>query len=387
MPKAAKGPHRWVAKRPRCDDKSKDPSQAAGADGDLDSELENFQADWGSPTDGGASSTKDYYFDSYAQFGIHEDMLKDTVRTGTYQRAIMENRHLFRDKVVLDVGSGTGILCLFAAQAGAKLCIGVEYTDIADFAKMIAEKNGFAETVVFVKGKVEEVDLPVPQVDIIISEWMGYFLIYESMLDSVLFARDKWLKAGGLLFPDQAKIYMAAIEDADYKEEKIGFWTHLWGFDFTPMQKHVMQEPISDFVNEEAIATSTCCLLDVDLTTCCKEDLDFFAEYSLKVTRKDLLHAMVVWFDVTFGGSPAHRAAHGAMPVVLSTAPHKPGTHWKQTVFYLNEVLAAFPGEELCGMLAVRKSASNPRDLDVKLSFELKGKHAVSERTLYYRLR
>lgn len=50
---------------------------------------------------------------------------------------------------------------------------------------------------------------------------MGYFLLYESMLDTVLVARDKYLKPGGLLFPDEATIYVAAIEDMDYKEEKI----------------------------------------------------------------------------------------------------------------------------------------------------------------------
>lgn len=44
---------------------------------------------------------------------------------------------------------------------------------------------------------MEEAELPVDKVDIIISEWMGYFLIYESMLDTVLYARDKWLNKGG----------------------------------------------------------------------------------------------------------------------------------------------------------------------------------------------
>ena len=52
-------------------------------------------------------------------------------------------------------------------------------------------------------GKIEEVTLPVEKVDIIISEWMGYCLLYESMLETVLFARDKWLAEGGLLFPDK----------------------------------------------------------------------------------------------------------------------------------------------------------------------------------------
>lgn len=64
---------------------------------------------------------------------------------------------------------------------------------------------------------MEEVQLPVPKVDIIISEWMGYFLLYESMLDSVLWARDKYLVPGGKMLPDRAQIYVAAIEDGQYK--------------------------------------------------------------------------------------------------------------------------------------------------------------------------
>lgn len=75
--------------------------------------------------------------------------------------------------------------------------------------------------ITLVKGKLEESTLPIEQFDIIISEWMGYFLLYESMLDTVLLARDKYLKPGGLIFPDNASMYVAAIEDQDYKEEKI----------------------------------------------------------------------------------------------------------------------------------------------------------------------
>ena len=68
--------------------------------------------------------------------------------------------------------------------------------------------------------QVEDVELP-EKVDIIISEWMGYFLLYESMLDTVLFARDKWLVPGGLMFPDKANLYICAIEDGEYRGEKI----------------------------------------------------------------------------------------------------------------------------------------------------------------------
>jgi len=80
----------------------------------------------------------------------------------------------------------------------------------------------FCVTVItLVKGKLEEAELPIQQFDIMISEWMGYFLLYESMLDTVLLARDKYLKPGGLIFPDTASMHICAIEDQDYKEEKI----------------------------------------------------------------------------------------------------------------------------------------------------------------------
>lgn len=140
---------------------------------------------------------KDYYFNSYSSFYIHEEMIKDTIRTGSYQRAIMNNPEVFKDKIVLDIGCGTGILSIFAARAGAKHVYGIEFADIADYAREIVRKNNLSEKITIIKSKVEEAVLPVPKVDIIISEWMGYFLLYESMLDTVLYARDKWLNPDG----------------------------------------------------------------------------------------------------------------------------------------------------------------------------------------------
>ena len=177
----------------------------------------------------GYEKDSNYYFDSYSHFNIHEDMLKDKIRTLAYMNAITKNPHLFKNKIVLDVGSGTGILSMFAAKAGAKHVYAVEYANIADFSKKIIEDNGLSERVTVLKGKIEEIVLPVQKVDIIISEWMGYFLLYESMLDSVLFARDKYLNPDGMLFPDRAVLYLAVAEDEKYRDEKMTFWDNVYG--------------------------------------------------------------------------------------------------------------------------------------------------------------
>jgi protein arginine N-methyltransferase 1 len=127
------------------------------------------------------------------------------------------NKEKFKGKVVLDIGCGTGILSLFAARAGAKMVIGVDASGIIKQARRIVSANGFDGVIVLIEGKVEEVELPVAQVDIIVSEWMGYFLVFESMLESVLYARDKWLRPGGLIYPDKFTMNIAAIEAGEEK--------------------------------------------------------------------------------------------------------------------------------------------------------------------------
>lgn len=133
-----------------------------------------------------------------------------------------QNKHLFKDKVVLDVGCGTGILSMFAARAGARKVYAVDCSNIAEQAKLIVRDNNLGDVIEVIRGKMEDLTLPVDYVDIIISEWMGYFLLYESMLDTVLFARDKYLRPEtGIMLPDKAVLYMCAIEDAQYKREKV----------------------------------------------------------------------------------------------------------------------------------------------------------------------
>jgi protein arginine N-methyltransferase 1 len=307
--------------------------------------------------------TEQYYFHSYDHFSIHEEMLKDETRTLSYRNAIYRNRHLFKDKVVLDVGCGTGILSMFAARSGAKHVIGVDMSNIIHMAQKIVDVNGLSDKITLLKGKMEEVELPYPKVDIIISEWMGYFLLYESMLDTVLVARDKYLVEGGLIFPDKATVYIAGIEDGDYKEEKFGFWKDVYGFDYNPFQEVVMRDPVVDNVELRAVATDPSNVFELDLYTITIEQLAYSREFTIKARRDDIIHAMVVWFDIEF--SKCH------VPIRFSTGPHAKYTHWKQTVFYLPEELLIQNGETVTGRLSSKPNVNNPRDIDITIAYDL----------------
>ncbi|PHJ25601.1 histone arginine methyltransferase prmt3 [Cystoisospora suis] len=182
------------------------------------------------------------YFAGYAEVHIHREMIRDTARTEAYRNFILHNKDYFRDKVVLDVGCGSSILSLFCAQAGARKVIGVDAAvGIAEIAEKIVKRNGFDQTVDIICAKLEDVmlvwtddhqervttvrrsDLPKKSqgvsadilnrkvaVDIIVSEWMGYALLFESMLYTVLHARDEYLRPHGLLVPSRAILGLCA---------------------------------------------------------------------------------------------------------------------------------------------------------------------------------
>lgn len=317
-------------------------------------------------------TSKDYYTDSYAHFGIHEEMLKDEVRTFSYRDAMYKNKHLLKGKTVLDVGCGTGILSMFAAKAGAAKVIGIEMSNIAVQAKKIVAANKLDDVVTIIQGKVEEVELPVEKVDVIISEWMGYCLLYESMLDTVLYARDKWLVQDGLLLPDRATLYITAIEDFEYKDEKIDWWESVYGFDMSCIKEVAIREGLVDEVKDTQVVTDSCLIKDIDLYTVTKEDLAKTSPFSLNINRNDTIHAFTIYFDIEFSKCQNK--------ISFSTAPDAEYTHWKQTTFYVDEGFTVREGEQLSGTFAMKPNERNPRDLDIQLSMEFNGKYAcVSE--------
>ncbi|KAK6941411.1 hypothetical protein RJ641_026788 [Dillenia turbinata] len=364
------------------------------------SNLDESMCEFDESVIGSDKTSADYYFDSYSHFGIGfcfvfvrlckgytrmqflmlQEMLKDVVRTKTYQNVIYKNSFLVKDKIVMDVGAGTGILSLFCAKAGAKHVYAIECSHMADMAEEIVKANGYSDVITVLKGKVEEVKLPVAQVDLIISEWMGYFLLFENMLDTVLYARDKWLVNNGVVLPDKASLFLTAIEDAEYKDDKIEFWNNVYGFNMSCIKKQAMLEPLVDTVDQNQIVTN-CQLLKVTMDICKmgSGDASFTAPFKLVAERNDYVHALVAYFDVSF--TKCHKL------MGFSTGPRSRATHWKQTVLYLEDVLTICEGESIVGSMTVAPNKKNPRDVDIMVKYSLKGQRSQVSRTQYYKMR
>ncbi|KAJ6584357.1 S-adenosyl-L-methionine-dependent methyltransferase [Mycena capillaripes] len=357
-----------------------------------------------------------HYFQSYEANDIHATMIQDKVRTSTYAHFILTNPSLFHDAVVLDVGCGTGILSLFAARSGAKRVFAVDASDIAEKAEKIVKANGLDHIITVIRGKVEDITLPdgVQQVDVVISEWMGYALLYESMLDSVLRARDRFLKPEGVMAPSQCKMLLALCDASEVSKDRVDFWNDVYGFDLSTMAHDLYDEAIVDVVGPETILSAPYTVKDLHLGAITARQLDFISSFKLvsTVERRTKVNSFILYFDTFFtvdgqpvpegtevkvirendavlaevwpvGGRAApQRRASGKRPEAapkitsFSTGPQSIPTHWKQTLFLLREPIVVEEGSIVTGHFHCVKSKTNSRELDVEIHYAVKTKEA-----------
>lgn len=298
-----------------------------------------------------ASSAK-MYFHYYGQLLHQQNMLQDYVRTGTYYAAVIENRADFTGRVVVDVGAGSGILSLFAAQAGAKHVYAVEASEMAEYArKLIAGNPALAQRITVIKGKIEEVELP-EKADILISEPMGTLLVNERMLETYVIARDRFLVPNGRMFPTLGRIHMAPFSDEFLFIEvanKALFWQqqNYYGVDLTPLYGSAFQgyfsQPVVDAFDPRLLVCPPVCHV-LNFTEMKEEDL-YEIDIPLKFTASvgTRIHGLACWFDVLFNGSTVQRW--------LTTAPGAPTTHWYQIRCVLSQPIYVMAGQEITGRL------------------------------------
>ncbi|EDW97495.1 protein arginine N-methyltransferase 1 [Drosophila yakuba] len=308
------------------------------------------------------------YFKSYSHFGIHHEMLSDKVRTSTYRASLLQNEAAVRGKTVLDVGCGTGILSIFASKAGAARVVGIDNSDIVYTAMDIIRKNK-VENVELIKGRLEDTDLPEAKYDIIISEWMGYFLLYESMLDSIIYARENHLNPNGIILPSRCTLSLLGYGNDTLYAEQVEFWSNVYEVDMSDLRKRSIEEPLMEVVDAEFMLTDPEQIANFDIMTVDLNYPNFTHQFNLKVTKPGRLSAFVGYFDTLFELPSA---------VMFSTSPTATPTHWKQTVFFIDKPQIVKEGDVISGKITSRRHKEDVRALSVDIEvFGKKHKYMV----------
>ena len=342
------------------------------------------------------------YFESYKGNSIHREMIEDRVRTEGYRDFIEKNPDVFSNKSILDVGCGTGILSLFCARAGAKKVFAVDNSGIAVRAKEIIKENGYQDTIEVIQGRVEDFStqqrIGKQKVDIIISEWMGYGLLFEGMLDSVLRARDMYLKPDGIMVPSHCNIRLAPISDADWIAENTGekFWQDVYGFNFAPMIPggllNTHEIGVFDVPAKSLCGSANSHLLE--MKTVSVQELSFKVPLRMTLDRDiTSLDAIAIWFDTIFihAGSTqdiqtidsVDWGTNGIPGLGFSTGPSNTPTHWHQAVLLLDRDMrgkqAFTKGTVLEGYLTYAKEKGDDRGITVTVEWRGKGQQGEVE--------
>ncbi|MBV8878516.1 MAG: methyltransferase domain-containing protein [Planctomycetaceae bacterium] len=142
-----------------------------------------------------------------SSFDLHQLLLADRVRLRAVRDAFRKT--VRPGAVIVDLGSGTGILGYLALRAGAGRVYAIERHPIVKLARSLAAENGFQDRVTFVKGDSRRVTLP-ERADLVISDLVGPFGVDPEMAESIVDAR-RFLKKGGRFVPERSELWMAPV--------------------------------------------------------------------------------------------------------------------------------------------------------------------------------
>jgi protein arginine N-methyltransferase 1 len=275
-----------------------------------------------------------------ANFGgleAHEEMLSDSVRVDAYHRGI--HRHVREGDVVLDLGTGTGLLAFMASRAGARKVYAVEHSDLIDVAREIARLNGITN-VEFVRANSREFTPPEP-IDVVVHEQMGDELFNENLLQNLLDARDRLLRPGGTILPARFRLFVEPVTVHETMRVR-RFWNIDLpdGIDLRCMEHSHVAARFDSGRNEQVWARARSvadtigtprAVLEFDLHTLTSvASLPTEFEIERTAAADAIVDGACVWFEAVFDDD-----------VVLSTSPLAANTSWGNRLFRLDRAVSA----------------------------------------------
>ncbi|MFT5432712.1 MAG: SAM-dependent methyltransferase [Myxococcota bacterium] len=248
----------------------------------------------------------------------HRIMLYDKVRMDAYQAAI--TAAVKPGDVVLDLGTGTGVLALWAAKAGARKVYAVDPAPVIKLARRLAKDNEGGDRIEFIEADARELTLPEP-VDVMITECMGNFFVTDE-LAPVLRDAKRHLKPGGLVVPNHISLHLAPVFYPTLDD--VTFWeSPVYGLDLSGARRFAMQTTYVRHVDPRLLVGEP---QQFDAFGLFDSPDTVSGNVDLPLSKRATVHAIAAWFD-----------ARLTPDITLSTAPGF-NTHWAQLVFPIEPI-------------------------------------------------
>lgn len=324
----------------------------------------------------------DEYFGNYGTLRLHLEMLSDKPRTETYRQVILSNSAALREKVVLDLGCGTGVISLFCALLAKPAGVyAVEASSMAEHTEELVKQNGCDGVVTVFQERAENLTLPT-KVDVLVSEWMGNCLLFEYMLESVLLARDRWLKKGGMMWPSSACLTIVPCQAFSDYRQKVEFWENPYGLNFSYLQslaqKEFLSKPkFSHHLQPEDCLSTPADVITLDMVTIQVSDLERLkGEFTFTVEKSGMFHGFTVWFSAHF-----QSLEEDGPSIELNTGPYSEITHWKQTLFMLDAPVSVEEGDIIAGSIRLQRNPIWRRHLSITFLWNINSSEVSTVKT------
>jgi protein arginine N-methyltransferase 1 len=261
---------------------------------------------------------------------FHRGLLADTLRTDAYRSAIRSV--VTPDSIVLDLGTGTGILAFFACEAGARRVFAIEEGD-AGVASMLAQHLGLSDRIEIIHGRSTQVELP-DRAHVLVTETLGPFGLDEHILSSVIDARARLLLPEAAIIPRHLALCLVPVETASLYEKQVAWWDEKpYGFDLSPMRTLASNRLCLADANPSGFLAPPATVIDIDLTGASSSIASGTARFI--VSRGGALQGFIGWFTATL------------IPGVTLSNDTAGRTHWDQVFLPLEHPVDVHAGDAM----------------------------------------
>jgi SAM-dependent methyltransferase len=258
-------------------------------------------------------------FRNFARVDVHRRMIADQARVDAYRRALAAT--VPPGGVVLDAGTGSGLLAVLAARAGARRVYAVDRSDLLELATEVVAASGMADRVTLLRGDFGRMALPEP-IDVIVTETFGALALAEGAARDLETCAARHLAPHGVLLPGRVTVHLAPVRDEALMDAALGVFARHEGVDLGPLRRRAETEGWTTAVSPDALLHPG---LPVASGSTRRERLAGAVRF--EELAPGPVHALAGWFTL-----------HLTDDVDLPTGPNDPPTHWQQVLLPLSAV-------------------------------------------------